>query len=102
MFGVIIGSRKTRKIHRFKTRKEAEEKLASIKSKDKHLISLLHPIFPEEGFKLKKGSKLWCCYCGAVREFGFKPARKTLGAGNCEVCGISTSDFYIRKINKLW
>ncbi len=102
MFGVVVTSKKNKKIYRFETREQAEEKLATVKGKNKHLISLTKPIFPEAGFKLKKGSRLWCSVCGEIREFGFKAAHKTLGAGNCEVCGISTSEFYIRKINKLW
>lgn len=40
----------------------------------------------------------FCVYCNEVRTFR---RDKRLGVYRCEGCGISTKDFYIRRVNRI-
>ena len=55
---------------------------------------------PPKDAKPPRKNMLWCPYCRNWRRFvssKYGPDRKV-----CEICGISTRDFYIRKFNNLW
>lgn len=55
---------------------------------------------PPEDTKPPRKNMLWCPYCRDWRRFvssRYGPDRKV-----CEICDISTRDFYIRKFNNLW
>jgi hypothetical protein len=54
-----------------------------------------YPI-PDAEKKKRKGS-LWCPYCGEWRIF-----RRRDGYQRCEVCGITTREWYVKKANNLW
>lgn len=43
--------------------------------------------------------KYWCPYCNQISEF---KKDKYLGVRRCTSCGISTKDFHVRTVNKLW
>jgi hypothetical protein len=54
--------------------------------------------FKPRGEKPHK-SHYWCPYCVKWRVFLYD--EKT-GYNHCNICGISDSDFYVRKYNSLW
>ncbi len=60
------------------------------------VVSLVDPIMPNPDTPSKKG-QLWCPYCGRYRRFV-----KQEGYKKCELCGISTESFWVKKYNKLW
>lgn len=49
--------------------------------------------------KKKKKVQLWCPYCGEWRTF--KPKRAE-GYPRCSHCNISTEDYWVKNVNKLW
>ena len=64
-----------------------------------HLIHTLAKDPPEDSTPPRK-NMLWCPYCRDWRKFissQYSHDRKI-----CEICGISTRDFYVRKCNHLW
>lgn len=63
-------------------------------------IYLVSPVkaYPPPGGKQAPRGMLWCPYCKAYRTF--KPwINESL---RCEVCHISTADYYVRAYNNLW
>lgn len=65
---------------------------------DTHLINVRDPSEPDPN-KVAQRGELWCPYCSEYRSFvkdGF------VGTERCEICGISTNDWHIKTINKLW
>ena len=55
---------------------------------------------PPKDAKPPRKNMLWCPYCRDWRKFissWYGPDLKI-----CEICGISTRDFYVRKFNNLW
>jgi uncharacterized protein (DUF983 family) len=52
----------------------------------------------DESKKKKKG-QLWCPYCGEWRTFKPKYAE---GYPRCSYCNISTEDYWVKDVNKLW
>lgn len=61
------------------------------------LISKTVPFKPK-GNKPHR-SWYWCPYCNQWRVFLYNDY---LGVNQCNICGISDSDFYVRKHNALW
>lgn len=64
-----------------------------------HLVHT-HAEDPPKDAKPPRKDRLWCPYCRDWRRFvssRYGPDRKI-----CEICGISTRDFYVRKFNNLW
>lgn len=51
-----------------------------------------------QNIKLKK-NQFWCPYCSNIVIF---VRDKSKGVKRCPYCNISDSDYYVRKINKLW
>lgn len=43
--------------------------------------------------------KIWCPYCGRVRQF---KKHSYTGTRRCEGCGVSHRDFAVRQVNRLW
>ncbi|MGE5379816.1 MAG: hypothetical protein ACM3NT_01970 [Methylocystaceae bacterium] len=43
--------------------------------------------------------KLWCPYCGRLRQF---KKHTYSGTRRCEGCGVSSRDFAVRQANRLW
>lgn len=75
----------------------------TIKLKDKGLKAHLvhtHAEGPPKGIKPSNRNMLWCPYCRDWRKF--VSSRYDSGTKICEICGISTRDFYVRKFNQLW
>lgn len=74
-----------------------------VRLKDKGLkVYLIHALAkdPPKDSKPPRKNMLWCPYCREWRKFilsQYSPDRKV-----CEICDISTRDFYIRKFNNLW
>jgi len=71
-----------------------------VRLKDKGLKAhLVHtrPESPPEDVKPSGKNMLWCPYCRDWRKFVSAP----YGLKICEICGISTRDFYVRKFNSL-
>lgn len=58
-----------------------------------------------KAFKIQKNSvqthrsQIWCPYCIKFRRF---VDDNYLGVRRCSICGISDSDFYVRRYNRLW
>lgn len=55
---------------------------------------------PPKDAKPSDKNMLWCPYCRDWRKF--VSARYDSGLKICEICDISTRDFYVRKFNNLW
>lgn len=74
-----------------------------VRLQDKGLkVHLIHTLAkgPSEDEKPPRKNMLWCPYCRDWRKFvssQYSQDRKI-----CEICGISTRDFYVRKFNHLW
>ena len=71
--------------------------------KDKGLKAYLvhtHAEGPPKDAKPSDKNKLWCPYCRDWRKFVSVQYDSNLKI--CEICGISTRDFYVRKFNNLW
>jgi len=74
-----------------------------VRLKDKGLkVHLVHPRAegPPKDTKPPGKNMLWCPYCRNWRKFvssWYGSDRKI-----CEICGMSTRDFYVRKFNNLW
>lgn len=64
-----------------------------------HLIHTLAKDPPEDSTPPRK-NMLWCPYCRDWRKF--VSSRYGHDPKICEICGISTRDFYVRKFNNLW
>lgn len=46
---------------------------------------------------------LWCYLCNDFRKFGkSKKSKDDFDYMRCEICNISTEDFYIKSMNDLW
>ena len=61
-------------------------------------VSLTEAFPPDEEKTEKKRKKeLWCPYCNEYRRF-----KKEENRTCCEVCGISTEDFWTKTYNNLW
>lgn len=43
--------------------------------------------------------KLWCPYCGRIRQY---KKHTYSGTRRCEGCGVSSRDFSVRQVNRLW
>jgi len=43
--------------------------------------------------------KIWCPYCGRVRQF---KKHTYSGTRRCEGCGVSNRDFAVKQVNRLW
>lgn len=54
--------------------------------------------FKPKGVKPHR-SWYWCPYCNQWRVFLYNDY---LGVNQCNICGISDQEFYVRKHNKLW
>lgn len=63
---------------------------------DLNIISINQPIPPEEEIRAT-GEKYYCPYCGELREFESVSGHSTLKS--CPVCGVSTSEFWVRQYN---
>lgn len=74
----------------------------TVRLQDKGLKShLVHTCVegPQEGVKPPDKNMMWCPYCRNWRKFvqsDYSSDRKI-----CEICDISTRDFYVRKFNHL-
>lgn len=55
---------------------------------------------PPKDAKPPRKNMLWCPYCRDWRKFVSAQYDSSLKI--CEICGISTRDFYVRKFNHLW
>lgn len=62
------------------------------------LVSGTKAYAPKEGTKIPR-NQLWCPYCVKPRPFIDKP---DIGVRKCPVCGISDSDFYVKKYNGIF
>lgn len=51
-----------------------------------------------QGIKIKAGM-LWCPYCSAMVKF---QKDSYSGVNRCSICGISDSDYNVKKVNKRW
>lgn len=104
---VIPFNRKRKLMIRLKVQEELDpSKVISdtmVRLQDKGLkVHLVHTLAkgPPEDVKPPRKNTLWCPYCRDWRKFvssQYSHDRKI-----CEVCGISTRDFYVRKFNHLW
>lgn len=52
--------------------------------------------------KPRKKGQLFCCYCGEWQYFKSKQMNGWTTYERCVGCGISTEDFWIKTVNKLW
>jgi len=71
--------------------------------KDKGLkvhLAHTHAEDPPKDAKPPRKNMLWCPYCRDWRKFVSAQYDSSLKI--CEICGISTRDFYVRKFNNLW
>lgn len=74
-----------------------------VRLEDKGLKAYLvhtHPEGPPKDAKPSGKNMLWCPYCRDWRKF--VPSEYGPDLKVCEICGISTRDFYVRKFNHLW
>ena len=55
---------------------------------------------PPKDAKPSRKNMLWCPYCRDWRKFVSSQYDSSLKI--CEICGISTKDFYVRNFNNLW
>lgn len=55
---------------------------------------------PPKDSKPSRKNMLWCPYCRDWRKF--VSVQYDSGLKICEICGISTRDFDVRKFNNLW
>lgn len=80
---------------------EAKKVISNLK--DINLVSLSYDCIqmaPPE-FEPKRTEKLyWCPYCGEPRHF--HPSHVFTGYFQCEICGISDADYYIKCCNHLF
>jgi len=103
-WAVIVQSAKGKdnQIKKFETWEEANGYLEKVKELESHykfkahIVSLLKPFPPDENKNYKKG-QLWCPYCSEYRKFKTEDKYK-----KCEVCRVSTEDFWTKTYNKLW
>ena len=97
---VIYHAKSKRNIEKFSDEEEALLRKAELEKKHKRIAfvenGIIHPI--NEEMEHKK-NELWCPYEGAWRKFVTDPVRKI---PVCSYCGISDSDYYVRKENDLF
>ena len=100
---VVLKGRKFRKMYRFKDPEKLRQFCQNAKVKfpelELHLVSCTKRIPPPKDFVPRKFRKMWCPYCGKIREFKFS---NRLGLHRCEICRISEADFFIKKYNLMW
>jgi len=95
-----------KKVYRYSL-KEAKELAIKAKKKYKHrddvmvyLISCQKAFAPPEGWTRRRIKRsYWCPYCATERKFY---RNNVWGTDQCGVCGITTSDFWVRTYNHLW
>jgi hypothetical protein len=110
---IIIRYAGTRKIIRFKGKEgqssadvfaKAKEYAKQLKKADEDdtvsidLVSGTRAYAPPKNAVIPK-HQLWCPYCVKPRPFMEKPE---IGVSKCPVCGISDSDFYVKKYNGIF
>lgn len=76
----------------------AREKYRDRPEVQAELISRTKAFPPPKDFEINR-KRWWCPYCRKVRIFQQDPKIDKL---RCPICGISESDFYVRKYNHLW
>lgn len=104
MVAVIVFRGKVKAMKRFKDEEKGRcfFKVACERfGKDNtYLVSLTNAIAPTvEPYIPSKRGHLWCPYCGAERRFTLYPPWAT---SRCEICGISTAEFWVKQYNRLW
>lgn len=107
MWGVVFNFNKgERRIKPFETEEEALEfasKARVLKEKYPSLtidvVSKLKAFPPDGDRKKPRGKNIyWCPYCREYRRFKFNDRWYR----NCEICGISENEYYVRVYNKLF
>lgn len=105
-FLVLIRSPKAeKKIYRynFKEAKEialkAKEKYAHRSDVNVYLISCTKAFAPPDNWRSRTRKHLWCPYCGTERRF---KDNKVWGTKQCPVCGITSSDYWVKHYNHMW
>lgn len=102
MWGVVVVIKGNRQFKRFPFLNDAEayfQKALKLQEKDKKikvgLVSMLTPFPPKDGMKKPKGKSIyWCPYCVNYREF-----KNDDGYRKCSYCGISDSDYHVKRFN---
>lgn len=62
-----------------------------------YLVNCTKASPPPDKVHLPKAGNLWCPYCTDYRRFKLDTY---LNIYRCEICGISTQDFYVHKYNR--
>ncbi len=95
MWGITAKKGSDTKQWRTETQEQAEQMAKQLHDKGYKVFvySRLEAFPPDENKKPRSKKDLWCPYCNEYRKFTDH---------HCSVCGISTSDFYVRKYNHLW
>lgn len=68
-----------------------------LKSQAVFLVNRTRPTAKPPAWVSEEGGH-WCPYCAGERYF---PYSSSLGVHQCFVCGISSSDYYVRRMNNL-
>lgn len=101
--GIVVKSKDKKEMHKVEANSFEDTiiKEEYYKIKQEHpesnlfIVSVLLPIPPEDNQSGGEG-KYYCPFCGEYREF--IPSEK-LNLERCEICGISTNHFHVKKYN---
>lgn len=79
---------------------EAKKKFKNRPDVEVYLISCTKALAPPSGWVRRKiKGYYWCPYCATERKF--RPNNRW-GTHQCTVCGITTSDYWVKTYNHLW
>jgi hypothetical protein len=68
---------------------------------DKKIFITATQVEPDHTMKKKRGS-MWCPYDAQWTVFKPKKNNEYLTYPRCEMCGISTEDYWVKMSNKTW